>query len=202
MMTHQKNALSRGRKRGVTLIEAVLFISISLGLIVGGIVFFQQANTSSRTNDVVRNISGLASQIRSLYRSQPNFLGLTNETVANAGFLPATLTFNSGNISNEFGVADGYTFSQGASTDTFYIILKDVPSSVCSRIGGYDAAGQGVVGIGIVSVAVQAGAATDFEEAEGAEGAEEDGAVAPDVVAALCTDATTNDIRIEFDSGI
>jgi len=31
------------RQRAVTLIEAVLFISVALGLIVGGIVFFQQA---------------------------------------------------------------------------------------------------------------------------------------------------------------
>ena len=43
-----------GARRGVTLIEAVLFISIALGLIVGGLVFFQQASLAARTNDAVR----------------------------------------------------------------------------------------------------------------------------------------------------
>jgi hypothetical protein len=34
------------RNRAVTLIEAVLYISIALALIVGGLVFFQQASTA------------------------------------------------------------------------------------------------------------------------------------------------------------
>ena len=61
MTITQNPAQSPARKRGVTLIEAVLFISIALGLIVGGIVFFQQASLAQRTNDAVRTVSGVAS---------------------------------------------------------------------------------------------------------------------------------------------
>ncbi len=48
--------LGAARRRGVTLIEAVLYISIALALIVGGLVFFQQASLAQRTNSAVRNI--------------------------------------------------------------------------------------------------------------------------------------------------
>ncbi len=42
---------SGAARRGVTLVEAVLFISISLGLIMGGIVFFQQAMAARKTQE-------------------------------------------------------------------------------------------------------------------------------------------------------
>ncbi len=41
------------RLRGVTLIEAVLYIAISLALIVGGLVFYQQSAFASRMNTTV-----------------------------------------------------------------------------------------------------------------------------------------------------
>jgi len=40
----------RRRNRAVTLIEAVLYISIALALIVGGLVFYQQASTAAKTS--------------------------------------------------------------------------------------------------------------------------------------------------------
>ena len=48
----------RTTKRGVTLIEAVLFISVALGLIVGGIVFYKQAQFSGRMAKLV-NLSAI-----------------------------------------------------------------------------------------------------------------------------------------------
>jgi uncharacterized protein HemX len=73
------------RKRGVTLIEAVLFISIALGLIVGGIVFFQQASLAQRVQGAVRTISSIASETRALFQAQQNFEGATTATLISAG---------------------------------------------------------------------------------------------------------------------
>jgi hypothetical protein len=51
----------------VTLIEAVLFISVALGLIVGGLVFYQQATTAARTQELVRLTSAIISEARVVY---------------------------------------------------------------------------------------------------------------------------------------
>ena len=79
-----------GARRGVTLIEAVLFISIALGLIVGGLVFFQQAQLAARTNDAVRSISGFASEVRAAYRTQDNFTALTEGVLISSGAVPGS----------------------------------------------------------------------------------------------------------------
>jgi hypothetical protein len=57
------------RHRGVTLIEAVLFISIAMGIIVGGLQFYQQAALALRTEQTVRLATALVAESRSLYRS-------------------------------------------------------------------------------------------------------------------------------------
>lgn len=67
-------------RRGVTLIEAVLFISVALGLIVGGLVFYQQATLAARTQDAVRQFSALIQETRSLYKGRA-FEALVDATV-------------------------------------------------------------------------------------------------------------------------
>ena len=79
------DALAAAR-RGVTLIEAVLFISIALGLIVGGLVFFQQASLSSRVNQQVRSLSAMLSETRAIYQSQPEFPVLAPIDAVGIGF--------------------------------------------------------------------------------------------------------------------
>ncbi|MCA3458358.1 MAG: hypothetical protein IOC92_10635 [Rhodobacter sp.] len=56
------------RRRGVTVIEAVLYIVIALALIVGGLVFFEQASFQSRTASVVRLYSALMAEARMVAR--------------------------------------------------------------------------------------------------------------------------------------
>jgi hypothetical protein len=54
------------RRRGVTLIEAVLYIAIALALIVGGLVFYQQATLQSRVNYVTRSLAAVFADARTL----------------------------------------------------------------------------------------------------------------------------------------
>jgi Tfp pilus assembly protein PilV len=56
-----------GTRRAVTLIEAVLFIAVALGLIVGGLVFYQQAQTARQTQEAVRLTQAIVSESRALY---------------------------------------------------------------------------------------------------------------------------------------
>ena len=70
-MFTRKPGLLRRRNRAVTLIEAVLYISIALALIVGGLVFFQQASTAARTSAMVRHVSAIVAETRVLMKGLP-----------------------------------------------------------------------------------------------------------------------------------
>lgn len=54
--------------RGVTLVEAVLFISVILGLIVGGLGLYQQAARASAWQDVRRGVETINSELRAMYQ--------------------------------------------------------------------------------------------------------------------------------------
>lgn len=68
--TKQAGVPRRSARRGVTLIEAVLFISIALGVIVGGLVFYQQATLALRTQEAARQFSALVQETRALYKGE------------------------------------------------------------------------------------------------------------------------------------
>ena len=150
--------LGTARKRGVTLIEAVLYISIALALIVGGLVFFQQASLAQRTNSAVRNISAIASETRGLYQGQNNFDGFTQTTLINAGAVPSSLiggTAAAPTLSNEWGGT--VTAASTGATDApphsgFTVTYPSLPTAACVRLTSTDLSGTGRVGSGIRSI--------------------------------------------------
>ena len=148
--------LGTPRKRGVTLIEAVLYISIALALIVGGLVFFQQASLAQRTNNAVRNISAIASEARGLFQQSNTFVGLTQATLINAGAVPSSLIDNTTNpvsLRNEWGgtisVSSANSSPGFAGASGFNVIYRNVPEAACTRLTSTDASGTGRVGSGI-----------------------------------------------------
>ena len=164
--------LGAARKRGVTLIEAVLYISIALALIVGGLVFFQQASLAQRTNSAVRNISAIASETRGLYQQQNSFDGLGTLSLINAGAVPSSLIVGSGNtatLRNEWGgtivVApnDAITVAPALPEDAgFTVTYPGLPTAACVRLTSTDASGTGRVGSGIRSISFKQGGAGSF----------------------------------------
>ncbi len=131
------------RRRGVTLIEAVLYISVALALIVGGLVFYQQAAFQSRMNSVVRTYSALIAEARTMTGEGPILgeAGFYFENLLYArGAVPAELwdaTKPPGerlrlpfpNMSATLGVelaADG--------TSTIVLFQQNMPVNLCSRL--------------------------------------------------------------------
>jgi hypothetical protein len=153
--------LGAARKRGVTLIEAVLYISIALALIVGGLVFFQQASLAQRTNSAVRNISAIASETRGLYQAAQTFSGVTTATLVNAGAVPSSLiggTTSAPTLNNEW--AGDIAIASATPFATFTVTYENVPTAACTRLATADATGSGRVGAGITSVGFRNGGAT------------------------------------------
>jgi type II secretory pathway pseudopilin PulG len=200
--------LGSTRKRGVTLIEAVLYISIALALIVGGLVFFQQASLAQRTNSAVRNISAIASETRGLYQQVNSFGGFDEGALINAGAVPTSLIDtvpNPDQLKNEWGgrITAGTNAAALPAVGSavilpinagFCVIYPNLPTAACVRLTTTDASGSGRVGSGIRSIA--------FAPAGGAYGNEiPPGSLDPSQVAAaaLCGQAGgVVDVRFTF----
>lgn len=154
-------------RRGVTLIEAVLYISIALGLIVGGLVFYQQATFSARMNDLTRLMTGIMAQANltaNTQRLNPGAGGgevdLSNAFVKMEAVPPEYIhTFDNGTSVilhpwSERPPVDGHRIqvrlsSTGANTlPNFQIIFLHVPVEVCTRITAFSEDGNGLFGGG------------------------------------------------------
>jgi type II secretory pathway pseudopilin PulG len=163
--------LGSTRKRGVTLIEAVLYISIALALIVGGLVFFQQASLAQRTNSAVRNISAIASESRGLFAQQNSFDGLAPAALINAGAVPTSLiggTAAAPTLVNEWNGT--IAIATTGATDTpahsgFTVSYPNLPTAACVRLTNTDSSGSGRVGSGIRSIAFKLPATATFPAA-------------------------------------
>jgi hypothetical protein len=146
-----------GTRRAVTLIEAVLFIAIALSLIVGGLVFYQQAQTARQTQETVRLVTALVMEARALYSSAPP------ESVTNigpvliaSGAVPSRYIDQSSNSivapwGDRIGINAGPQTEPafGYTRNTLGVTFERMPPKVCVRTMPFDADGEGVFGSGI-----------------------------------------------------
>jgi hypothetical protein len=162
----------RARKRGVTLIEAVLFISIALGIIVGGLVFFQQASLAQRTSDAVRTISSISSETRAMYQTETDFAGVAPDVLIAAGAVPSNIIVEGtgtdpDTLQNEWGGVAGLeayqtggvlsaNTNEPANNEAFVIEYTDIPQAACVRLGTVEEGGTSPIGSGIIGVAISA----------------------------------------------
>ena len=151
-MFTRKNGLLRRRNRAVTLIEAVLYISIALALIVGGLVFFQQASTAARTSTTVRQLSAIIAEARVLIKGIPLSTVPTDITsyLIAARAVPPDMVKSATELSNPFGgITEFYSghFTIGGSSYPFVSMnLYNVPQGVCARLLTASAGSAYVVG--------------------------------------------------------
>jgi hypothetical protein len=137
MFTDKTNA--QRSHRAVTLIEAVLYISIALALIVGGLVFFQQASTAARTNATVRQLTAIIAETRVLIKGMPQ-TGSVDEPMDIASFLisagavPPDMVTSATSLSNPFGGTTVLGSWPSINGPMISIGLSNVPQGVCARL--------------------------------------------------------------------
>ena len=198
-------------RRGVTLIEAVLFIAVALGLIVGGLVAFQQAQLAARTNQAARSLSAIASEVRAQYRTQPDFIGLTDQVLIGTGSAPVSeLTPNNFRILNPWNdlvlllpniagissviAADATT----APADRYFEIeYRGVPEAACSRLARAKD-GVGAFGPGLVAIRFRSGGEPNITITGVNFDANGRLTVTPDQAAAACSVVNPKPINIIF----
>ena len=163
---------ARPRCRAVTLIEAVLFISVALGLIVGGIVFYRQASEAARVEKQIRVLTAIVAELRAAVKTSGldgfnagsgYVSGGIDEYLAASGALPADVIRPPGDnsvtlaTSWESSLMIGFsTFApgpqQGSPNPVFTVFLQRLPTAACASLSIIDAAGAGAFSDGIIGV--------------------------------------------------
>ena len=189
----------KGRARGVTLVESVLFLAIAMGLFTGGLLFFRQSSQAQKTTDLVRQVSDMTAQVRLLYRSALDYSDLNETVLIGAGAVPASRIDSGGTrITTDWGVVE--VRPDPADSARFSITFFGVPTTVCTRLGIYSQSGEGIVADRLVNFeALDAGGTMVSADAEVLAGRPTNG-VSPSEAAAACAaqvDGTT-DIRWTF----
>ena len=153
----------RSRKHAVTLIEAVLFISIALGLIVGGLVFYGQASVARQAQEVLRLIQAINTEARSLVRQMSPGDCADTRTLIAMGAIPSgyvnsqdemVLPWDNGEFLDNGGSFSVSSYAGCAFAETAqmsYAIAYQftaMPKALCVRLLPFSADGVGSLGAG------------------------------------------------------
>ena len=143
------------RRRGVTLIEAVLYIAIALALIVGGLVFYQQASTASRMNATVSMVSSLISETQAVAaesRVLPAYAAFSGYLVTRGAVPSAWLDTSKPadeQIRNPWGglvqVWPGFITGPSGGAFQVQVFLTDLPLQICTRLLASNTVGRNIV---------------------------------------------------------
>lgn len=153
MNTHRKAAtapaLTFPPRRGVSLIEIILYIVVTLAVIVGGIVFFEYSRMANKVVDTGRFAMSASGQLRSLYGSSTEF-GTQPLTPAliSSGALPGN-AFNGG---GEVRVPVGGRFYAHGKEEAFAFVFTELREDACLRLAPTSPEGTGTLGTGILGV--------------------------------------------------
>ena len=149
-MFHFVDRPHRRRFRAVTLIEAVLYVAIALGLIVGGLVLYQQAVLASRTSSTIRQLSAMIAEARVLVKGSgfgtvisetPPFINsndITSILIAAGAVTPSSVA-GTRLLNNPFGGRvwiSGFNYSVGSGSTAIRqkvleIGVSRVPQTAC-----------------------------------------------------------------------
>lgn len=154
----------RLRHRGVNLLEAVLYLSIALTLILGGLSIYQRASLSERSASQMRMLASLIAEARLLFEQSRNLPALSgtedpmlraavvDDVLVRAGSVEAT-TLNIDAPPNRLGWASPIRHGwQGAMNilavrrdahiPHLLVYLEDIPSEVCLRLSSLTSSGR------------------------------------------------------------
>ena len=145
----KRRAGRRSRRRGVSLIEGVLYITISLAVIIGGLTFYNQARLSSEVTATSRVIMASSSYLRSLYGKRPSLAGTSlTLTLVSTQAVPSAQVAPSGEIVLPMvGTLHAFGLEH-----RFAMILADLEADACQRIAPVSAAGRSLLGTGIIGI--------------------------------------------------
>ena len=152
-------------RRGVTLIEAVLFISVALGLIVGGMVFYQQASRAALWKDISQTLTAIDNEIGRIYYGAKGDMGIpTNQNynftpvLISSGSIPPHMLYdNNVNSVRLGGNRADIRFLNISGRDVAGYELYNVPAWLCNRLIRTDNRAVGILKRQVYQVRLRTG---------------------------------------------
>jgi len=139
--------------RGLTLMEALLFLGLAAIVIVGAFTLYNNASSTTKMNQAKVQIQTYIGGIKSLYASQNSFASVTTALVVNSGIAPSEAV-DGVTLINPWGFPTTIT---GAARE-FRVTFEDVPRDACTALLSAGLIDQGTVfrmGVGTTLQAVE-----------------------------------------------
>lgn len=159
-----KRAQASHRFRAVTLIESVLYIAIALALIIGGLVFYQQADLSERSTSQMRSLGSIVAETRMALDQKQALVNISStgdplvlaawfdDALVSGGSIAAT-SLDPTSPPNRLGWASPIRHAWGGAVNVFMgrrdggephllVYMENIPSSVCLRLSSLTASGK------------------------------------------------------------
>ncbi|MDA7982217.1 MAG: hypothetical protein MPK06_05105 [Alphaproteobacteria bacterium] len=135
------------RRRGVTFIELIGVLVVAIIIIAGALALYSEANTSSRTNQLIVAIGALSGSVRALHANTANYGGEVRRTrianlasvvvSANAvppGMLVTRSTGGGGAVRTEIRHAFGGHILVGGMEQNFVVAARNLDEDICIRL--------------------------------------------------------------------
>lgn len=163
-------ALKAAKSRGLTLIEALLFLGLAALVIVGAVTIYNNASNSTRTNEALSQIQTYATGVKGLNSGSSQFTNNADFALPaiRSGVAPKNAVVGGTSLVNPWGGATTIT----GRTSFFTISMAGVPQESCVRLLTSGLMNQGgIVGMSVAAAATAiptTSAGTNFAVATGA----------------------------------
>lgn len=126
--------------RGLTLMEALLFLGLAAIVIVGAFSLYNNASSTTKMNQAKTQLQAYVGGVKSLYSTQNDFSSLSTALVVNAGIAPNE-AIDGTDLINPWGFD---TVIEG-QTREFSVTFEDVPRDACTALLSAGIIEQGTV---------------------------------------------------------
>lgn len=94
--------LLKGKKSGITLIEALIVIALGIGLIAAGLVLFSSGQNTNKVKEETSNIGQIYTKLSSIYQSDSIPTSGLQADAVKAGVFGKSLRINATNVFNSW----------------------------------------------------------------------------------------------------
>jgi len=116
--------------RGLTLMEALLFLGLAAVVIIGAFTLYTNASNSSKLNQARTELQSYVGGIKTLYSARNDYTGLNSRLVIDAAIAPQSAVRGFGLI-NPWGGATTITLPTGANPRVFIITYAELSEEAC-----------------------------------------------------------------------
>lgn len=135
---------SQRKQSGMTLLELTASLAIGTIIIMGALMLYKSADSSSNSADMIRDMSSMRSGVRSMFVGQVGYgTANINSILVTGGKIPASWTGSGSTITNSFGGVVSIT----GNTSTFNVTSGSIPKDIC--VNALPGASQGWLSVGV-----------------------------------------------------